>query len=71
MSIAERLAVQTIDGSKESMLDNVGGVHDHLPFFLGLPASRSTRRNPTRQRGFFESPPLHAPNTRNGAGGKT
>jgi hypothetical protein len=35
MSIAERLAVQTIDGSEESMLDRVGGFHDHLPFFFG------------------------------------
>jgi hypothetical protein len=32
MSIAERFTVQTIDGSEESMLDSIGGLHDGLPF---------------------------------------
>jgi hypothetical protein len=40
MSIAERSAVQTINGSEESMLDSVGGFHDRLPFFSGFRGPR-------------------------------
>jgi hypothetical protein len=55
MSIAERLAVQTIDGSEESMLDRVGGFHDRLPFFFRASGGR----------------PITPPNIRSGGRRKT
>jgi hypothetical protein len=48
MSIAERLAVQTINGSEQSMLDRVGGFHDRLPFFFG--ASRGPPHHATQYK---------------------